>query len=290
MRNIKCYLCGGKVQATIQNGVRHGSMFKVKKCFNCGLVFLYPVPDDNQLNDYYRNKYRKDYCDPPAEERFYSDIPEAKLRLKRIKNELTKKTKLLEIGCGTGAFLKTISPYVNNVFGIEPDDESRQWIKEKLNFDVVSDIENLDKGEKFDMVVMFHVLEHLPDPVNFLKKLKEIMKKRAKLIIEVPNVNDALIALYQVKEFCKFYYQRAHLYYFSSHTLKKVLKKAGFNNFKVNGIQRYDFSNHIRWMLTGKPGGNGYYNSVFGKKFNDEYARILIEKGYADTLWATVIA
>jgi len=144
----------------------------------------------------------------------------------------------------------------------------------------------LKTGLKFDIIMMFHVLEHLRHPAEYLHGLTNILTKEGRIFIEVPDVDDALISLYNIQAFKKFYFQKAHLYYFSKETLMKVCEKAGLTA-SVKGIQRYDFSNHIHWMITGKPGGQGLYKNIFSDSFRRQYNRILIENGYADTLWAT---
>ncbi|HOL36166.1 MAG TPA: class I SAM-dependent methyltransferase, partial [bacterium] len=192
-----------------------------------------------------------------------------------------------EIGCGTGAFLSQVQPFTKIAAGIEVDKESRNWIRQNLKIPVYTDIKQLNPELKFDIIVMFHVLEHLRHPVEYLCGLKNILKKEGRIFIEVPDVDDALVSLYNISAFKKFYFQKAHLYYFSKETLIKVCEKACLSA-TVKGIQRYDFSNHIHWMTKGKPGGQGFYKSIFPDSFCRQYARILIEKGYSDTLWAIV--
>ncbi len=280
-----CYLCKKAENKTIQSGVRHGSGFKVKKCINCGLVFLYPTPDEKELRHYYKSQYRKDYRDPSSQERFSSDLSEAKIRLNRLKKNLASHISVLEIGCGTGAFLNIIRPFVKSVTGVEVDSDSQRWITDKLHIPVFSDIREINPGTRFDVIVMFHVLEHLPDPVAYLAQLKNFLAEGGRIFIEVPDIDDGLISLYNIEKFKRFYFQRAHLYYFSKNTLREVCSKAGLK-VSIKGIQRYDFSNHIRWMITGLPGGQGFYRDVFPDSFCKIYENILIKKGYSDTLWA----
>jgi hypothetical protein len=105
------------------------------------------------------------------------------------------------------------------------------------------------------------------------------------VVIEVPNVDDALVVLYRVPRYLAFYYQKAHLYYFSRSTLARTLELAGLRA-KVDGIQRYDLGNHLRWMLTGEPGGQGYYDQVLPPSVHAAYGEALVRAGHGDTLWA----
>ena len=117
---------------------------------------------------------------------------------------------------------------------------------------------------KFDLIIHFFVLEHIADPLTFLKKLLSLLKKNGKIVFEVPNVDDPLHSIYRIKEFEKFYWSIAHPWYFSSHSLKFLLDKLDCK-FEIEFDQRYDLSNHLTWLLEGKPGGMNKYSHLFEK-------------------------
>jgi 2-polyprenyl-3-methyl-5-hydroxy-6-metoxy-1,4-benzoquinol methylase len=239
-----------------------------------------------KLADYYTQDYRGEYSDLPADQQYRLDLDEARLRTKRLLPLITEKARLLEIGCGSGAFLDSVRPYCGEVTGVEPHEEYRQATVARSNIPVVASIDELLLGSKrFDTVAMFHVLEHIADPVSFLGKIAQVMDRDGKLLIEVPNVDDVLVSVYKIPAYLRFYYQKAHLYYFSRPTLVRTLEQAGFKA-TIDGIQRYDLSNHIHWMLTGQPGGQGYYLDMFSPSVNAAYADALIRAGRSDTLWA----
>ncbi len=283
MNKIECKLCGG-MSAFIHKGVRHAPELEVYFCSACELAFLNPFPSEDDLKKYYEEAdvYHKEHGDPDVEERFKQDLNEADTRVNRINEDLNKNLEILEIGSGSGAFLHCISPKVKSAYGVELNEKSVEWMKKnKLNS--VSDIKKLN-GKKFDAIVMFHVLEHVQSPVDLLKGLKMYLKNGGRLFIEVPNLNDALNSLYDIPEFKDFNYCKPHLFYFSCKSLGKILNEAGFVS-KVTGIQRYDLSNHMRWLQTRRPGGQGYY-SEFTEELKAAYVKFLINSGYSDTLWA----
>jgi SAM-dependent methyltransferase len=281
-----CMLCNSRANEILLRGVRYGPRLQVRRCRRCGLVFLWPRPNREDLDEYYLGAYRGDYDETPVAERHRGDLDEAYLRVRRLRQFLQSNMRLLEIGCGSGAFLDAVRPYVREIVGVEPDEASRQWIKKVLGVPVKERTDGVVREKKvFDLLVLFHALEHIPDPIDFLKSLRPLLKRDAKLVLEVPNVSDALLSIYQIPAYNRFYYQKAHLYYFSKDTLARVLYEAGFSA-TINGIQRYDLSNHIQWMLTGKPGGQGYYNNLFPASANASYADALIQAGRSDTLWA----
>jgi SAM-dependent methyltransferase len=170
------------------------------------------------------------------------------------------------------------------VSGVEPGLQHAAWAREKFGFPVVNRLADLERGQ-FDVIALFHTLEHFRDPVAYIRELKTYLAPRGCFAVEVPNVDDALISVYKVPRFPEFYFQRAHLYYFSPDTLRRTFALAG-GSAEVVGVQRYDLSNHMRWMLTGEPGGQSAYASIFPRSVNLAYSEALIDAGYADTLWA----
>jgi 2-polyprenyl-3-methyl-5-hydroxy-6-metoxy-1,4-benzoquinol methylase len=281
----KCMLCGSNKSSLLQVGARHAQEAEVRRCAVCGVVFLSPQPRPNDLRLYYSTMYREDYCEPLVEQRHRNDLDEAYVRVQRLLPQLKPETRLLEVGSGSGAFLYAVRPYVKEVVGIEPDFTSRNWIKQTLGITVLEEIsQDIPGRDSFDLVVCFHVLEHVSDPIGFLKGLKTVLKSGGELAVEVPNVDDVLVGVYDILLYRQFYYQKAHLYYFSKKTLALVLEKAGYNAI-ISGVQRYDLSNHIRWMLTGQPGGQGYYRDILSPSVQATYADSLISSGHSDTLW-----
>ncbi|MEK7857834.1 MAG: class I SAM-dependent methyltransferase [Elusimicrobiota bacterium] len=285
-KEASCRLCGHDKAEILQSGVRQGPTVKVLRCRSCGLVRLDPIPSEAELDRFYRDVYRTEY-DPGvgAEENHKNHLSEARSRVARLEPLLGRSKTVLEIGSGACAFLTAVGPLVKEACGIEPTDEYRAWAA-KQGLQVFPKLADVD-GRRFDLIALFHVLEHVREPLGFLKSLLARLNPGGRLIIEVPNVDDALISLYQVPAYAPFYYQSAHLWYFSAATLERAVTAAGAKA-RITGIQRYDLSNHMRWMLTGKPGGLGFYAKAFPPSLEEGYARALIDAGSSDTLWAVV--
>jgi 2-polyprenyl-3-methyl-5-hydroxy-6-metoxy-1,4-benzoquinol methylase len=277
-----CPVCEQPQLETLQNGIAHYPTIDVVRCVCCGITFLWPLPDDEQLARYYHGEYRQETGDLPSSERYEPEGVEASTRVNRIRDLLTPTSHVLEVGPGSGAFLNAVRPLVSTVQSVEADPAARAWIDQKLGLKPCLTLDDCD-GD-FDVVVMFHVLEHLPDPVGLLRSLRGRLRADGVIVIEVPNVEDALLSVYQIPCFKAFYFQRPHLYYFSAATLKRTLAQARFKSV-VEGIQRYDLSNHFRWALTGAGGGQGYYADLFPEKLNQSYAKALIRAGRSDALW-----
>ncbi|MGH9372574.1 MAG: class I SAM-dependent methyltransferase [Vicinamibacterales bacterium] len=280
-----CALCGHTGSHLVHEGARYAPDATIRSCAGCGLVFYWPRPSASELAEYYATEYRREYDAGVAVEAAYQDaILEARARAARARPLLTTRTRLLEVGASCGAFLEAVRPFVTAVTGVEPGHEHREWGRRHLDLEMVADAGVL-RDRRFDVIAMFHTLEHLPDPVRDLRELAGLLAAGGHVVLEVPNVEDALATMYPTPAFLNFYYQRAHLYYFSPATLARTITAAGGKG-TVTGLQRYDLSNHLRWLQTGAPGGHGHFSSVLTSEVNSAYAEALIRVGKSDTLWA----
>ena len=133
---------------------------------------------------------------------------------------------------------------------------------------------------------MFHVFEHLINPIEILIQLKSKLKKNGNLIIEVPHANDLLLSKLKIKPFINFCLWSEHLILHTKRSLKCFLEKAGFKKNKISFYQRYNLNNNIGWMLHGKPGGHFFLKKLFNKKTNNQYRDILIKNEYTDTIFS----
>lgn len=281
----RCPLCDTAGATLVQRGVRYDPDLDVVRCEGCNLVRLSPVPDADELADYYATAYRDEYGDPPLPERHLADLDEARIRVDRLLASLAPETRLLEIGGGSGAFAVAVRPHVASIAVVEPDEQARAFYSEQLGVRGVESLDALPRSERFDLIVLFHVLEHVLDPVAFAGRLGALLRPGGRISCEVPNVDDALVSLFAVKSYLPFYYQKAHLWYFAPATLRLLFERVGLT-VEIRGIQRYDLSNHLRWMLAGEPGGQGHYGDVFSPGALAAYADSLVAAGHADTLWA----
>ena len=159
-----------------------------------------------------------------------------------------------DFGCGNGDFLKHISPKCKKVIGIE----FQQSYVDSLNANGIDCVNNIDKIEdhSIDVLVSFHVIEHLPDPLEILLKLKKKIVSGGMLIIEVPHANDFLLSKLSNEAFKQFTLWSQHLILHTHESLKAMLEYVGMDNISIIGSQRYPLSNHLAWLQNGKPGGH----------------------------------
>lgn len=249
-----CTICKYRKFDKISSRVRDSTNHKIIKCRKCKHVQIYPIPSIDEDKEFYDKDMQNKNIN------FYGSIEDHRrisvvdtTRRSIFVNKLTPKNgRILEIGSGHGFFVGAMHKKKYNITGIEISIEKRTMAKKVtkakiLDIDLNHDV--LDIG-KFDTIVMFHVLEHIADPISFLKKIRSLLKPGGKIIIEVPNCDDFQLELN--RSYRDFYWQRAHLQYFSPKTLKKILSLSGLSS-KIIGIQRYSVENMFSWKLTNKP-------------------------------------
>ena len=106
------------------------------------------------------------------------------------------------------------------------------------------------------------------------------------MVIEVPNGNDALLELYNCKQFEDFTYWSAHLNLFTSKSLEMLINSTNkYSIFIKTQLQRYSLANSLFWLSDGKPGGQNVYKMFNEKRINEEYTKILRENDMCDTLF-----
>jgi SAM-dependent methyltransferase len=143
-----------------------------------------------------------------------------------------------------------------SVAGVEPELSARKFIANS-GIEVVPSTSEL--REHYDVITVFHVLEHIKDPRHFISLLADHLAENGKIIVEVPNADDALLSLYRNVPFSFFTYWSCHLYLFTRTTLTMLAKQAGLTVDYVKQVQRYPLSNHLFWLACGKPGGHKYW-------------------------------
>ncbi len=138
--------------------------------------------------------------------------------------------------------------------GLELSRDEVSFIRRNLDFPVYNvPIERAEIREgPFDVITALQVLEHVEDPIGFLQHIKKHLKKHGTLYLELPNLDDALLTAYKVKEYEDFYYREPHLSYFTKNSLRRALTRAGFEG-EIRAVQRYTLINHIHWITARAP-------------------------------------
>lgn len=231
MEHVKCDLCGSDDTSLLftardMNQSKKG-LFNVVRCQKCGLVYVNPRPAKKEIGKFYPKTY---FWGPAAANGDIDKYQYEKMeKIKRIK----KVGKILDVGCGAGYFLAVAKENGWGTHGIEVSKIAASYAREKFGIDVfVGELREAGyPDEYFDVVTLWHVLAHLPDPSETLAEVNRVLKKDGLLVLTVPNIGG-----FQAKIFKEFWFHLdvpRHLYFFELGTLKQMLGKSGFKVLKV---------------------------------------------------------
>jgi len=290
-----CRICGaGKTDQSVKaNFVYGGEDFHdFWLCKKCKSIYLFPALSIQEEAFFYKKEFEKFMDKRSGSERDWSSAQDhvksnqdqVTRRWHFLKPYLKKGMDILEIGCSSGFMMNKFRDFGMNCTGIEPSGEFLPFLKEN-GHKAFPNLDSLkaNRVETFDLIVHFFVLEHIRDPFAFFKDTYDMLTPGGKIIAEVPCANDPLTSLYTIPEFEKFYWSIAHHYYYTPDSLSHILDKLGYP-YELIPEQRYDLSNHMTWMMDGKPGGQGRYNHFFSKRLNEQYKNDLKSKWQCDTI------
>ena len=193
--------------------------------------------------------------------------------------------RLADFGCGGGDFLRLAKNDCAEVCGVE----LQQDYVDALNADGIRCENNLDavQNNSIDVCVSFHVIEHLPNPLETLKLLKEKIVSGGMLVIEVPHANDFLLSTLKNDDFKQFTLWSQHLILHTRESLRRMLSYVGFEDINIEGVQRYPLSNHLSWLADGRAGGHkSSLSTIDSLALTSAYSDSLARMDVTDTLVA----
>jgi len=205
--------------------------YDVVVCVNCGFVYADNIPSQSDFSDYYASlsKYEFNYNNGVVSKDHLNHFT-------KIVNFLAPyltdpKLKILDIGCSTGGLLSLLNKSgYTNLFGIDPSEVCVETTKRLYNIKAFScDILNFDSKEKFDLIILSAVLEHLVDLDNSLRKIRSLLNDQGLLFIEVPDVER--FDLFISAPFQQF--STEHINYFSRYSITNLLSKFSFQTLEL---------------------------------------------------------
>lgn len=255
VEGIACPVCRYEKSRVIHVGVREDPEYLVYLCSHCRLQFLTPPFDD--LRTYYREEYRKTHDVAPgilmtAEERFHISQRLSVSNALVFKEHVPKGMSVLEIGPSSGGFIShLVDDY--ECYGNEWNSEDAAFVRDVGEIPCEEgDITEVYPGKTFGCIVARDVLEHVPDPVAWLKSIKDRLIGGGWIYLEVPNANDPLVTVYDIPEYKRFWYRLPHITYWNADVLAAVLGQCAIQA-RVSYFQRYGLLNHMSWMLNRAP-------------------------------------
>lgn len=196
--------------------------FDLVKNENYDILKTLPQPSLENLPSYYQSA---DYISHTDSKRSLFEKLYHLVKLKNLSDKVRLITKLqrgighvLDLGAGTGDFLKTAASVKWEITGVEPIEAARNLAAQK-NITLLSDTKNLESAQ-FDIITMWHVLEHVPNPVEQITELKRLLKPGGFIVVAVPNFKSFDADYYQ--NFWAAYDVPRHLWHFSKNAIEKL--------------------------------------------------------------------
>lgn len=226
-------------------------VFNIVNCESCNFKFTNPRPKESEIGKYYKAESYISHTNTSKGviAKLYHLVRKYTLRGKvQLINSLQpNKGKLLDIGCGTGMFINSAKEDGWKVFGIEPDEDARKIAEDINGIKVQSEILPSYSKEQFEVITMWHVLEHIHKINETVEWLNQKLKVNGNLIIAVPNHLSKDAEIYQ--EQWAAYDVPRHLYHFSQETITHLM---GNHQFELVQTLPMKFDSFYVSMLSTK--------------------------------------
>jgi 2-polyprenyl-3-methyl-5-hydroxy-6-metoxy-1,4-benzoquinol methylase len=228
---INCNVCGVRNEHELSDRDRDGCYLRTVICKKCGLVYTNPRPGSSEIEQYYKHSYRLDYkgVRQPKRKHVLRAAKIAAKRISEIQGYLFSGMRALDIGSGGGEIVYAMRLMGINSDGLEPNEGYADYAREVLNLPIQSGrIENVILPQNsYDIITMFHVIEHLSDPLRAMQTIFSSLKPDGILVVECPNI----------EAHCQspsHRLHRAHLFNFNTSTLRALAARAGFRTVKIS--------------------------------------------------------
>ena len=207
-----------------------GESFKISLDEHTGVLKTTPTPSPESLKKYYHTERYTSYTSTPktAVERAYVFVRKIRMgkKIKKILKMLNGKGSLLDYGCGTGDFLLKAKDAGLIVSGIEPHQKARETAALKINAKVFSSKESAEiNPNKYDIITLWHSLEHVLDLDQTIIFLKKKLKPAGKIVVAAPNHNSFDAKHYKDK--WAAYDTPRHIWHFDQTSIEKVFNSCG---------------------------------------------------------------
>ena len=277
---IKCRVCDSNTYY-YDHSIIYNQNIKVLKCSKCNLVQLSTT--NHISDDFYESS---EYFGDNLEEILTKEKEWNLKRVKLIKENLfLHQEKVgLDFGCGPGGFLDVGSNIFKKLYGYDLSERIREWNKSKKNL-ILDNLDNLENLGNIDTVMLFHVLEHIKKPLEFIEDIKGKFTNLETLIIEVPNNDEMLISEFNNEAYKNNHYSTEHLNYFNYQTIVELIKSLSFRILFKTQYQRYQLGNTLGWLNYGKGGYQNYFTEFNNYSFHEFYEKALLKREVADTIF-----
>jgi 2-polyprenyl-3-methyl-5-hydroxy-6-metoxy-1,4-benzoquinol methylase len=226
-RRRPCPVCESTDARHLLSGDRDFIGIRTAQCLSCGMIFSSPFYDSVVVDEFYRGAYRSVFKWQPDPKEFIARqtylIDRARFFLALLEQERAlpeANGSLLDVGSGEGTLLRTVRAARPDlrVWGVEPTVSYRDNAEAEIDVPIVASVSALDRGLAFDLVTCIHVLEHVRQPLELLRQIREHLTPGGSCYVDVPDA----AAYSSVDDF-----HVAHCNHFTAHTLAMAAERAG---------------------------------------------------------------
>ena len=227
--NNKCPWCGSEkaqINLWLKDEFLSKEDFHICECLNCGLSYTMPRPNKEKIGEYYKSEeyYSHQENKKGFIPRLYESVKKVNLKHKyNLATQGLNVGKMLDIGCGVGDFLHTAEEHGWTCTGVVPSEDAKAIAKTKTKANIINS-EDMEKipDATFDLITMWHVLEHIDDLKWQIEQLHRLTKTKGRIVIAVPNYKSYDAQYY--KELWAAYDVPRHLSHFNKNVLTKIFK------------------------------------------------------------------
>lgn len=260
-----CPVCGSYIFNDFlqcQDFTTTNEIFKVVQCPSCSLLLTNPRPDENNIGKYYESDTYISHSGKSEGilTRIYRVARNKALAWKyQIISSYKKSGHLLDIGCGTGQFLEFMHSRHWQVAGVEPNSIARQKSLLLTQARIEKSVE--DFHQQFDVITLWHVLEHLHHPNQQLEKIKTLLKPDGVIFVAVPNPESYDAKKY--KEYWAGYDVPRHLWHFPQSSVNKLMENHQLKiKEKIPMTMDAYYVSLLSERYQGKPATTAYVNAL----------------------------
>lgn len=285
----ECLVCKNNQFMKVSDCLYDSKNHAVYQCTTCGHRQIYPLPTESDNKIFYdQNKQDINVGKAIDLKRLAENAKvDNNRRADLIQEKFPGKESILDVGSGYGFFLEEMKKRGFDVAGVEISEERRNLSRQITDCEIYSiDLTKTIEGlRKYSIITLFHVIEHLIEPVKFCQSVYGILEDDGVFILELPNAEELMVDA--CLAYRKWYWKRAHLSYFNSQDISSILNQAGFSKVDVHFVQRYGIDNLFNWLTTGKPQLEKpvFYTIDVYKWLEDYFRKYLEESGRSDTMF-----
>ncbi|MFH1905665.1 MAG: class I SAM-dependent methyltransferase [bacterium] len=246
---LECISCGCKEFKNIAVNSEFNMLRDITRCNYCDLAFVNPMPDFDEIQRFYNQQYSLKYKSYHRKKTatylvglfsWYFTNMRIKERFRYLasKGIGLRGKNILEIGSANGKFLHELKKRGARVGGVEPSKLESSVSTNKFNITpTATSIQDLLSQHKnaYDIIFSYHVLEHLGDPTEELKDIKQLLKDGGYFIGEVPYTPKDVDSLEQVIRESVF--NNLHLFHFNTKSISNLLEKTGFDDIEIERLE-----------------------------------------------------